>query len=173
MVMSIFKFLQGYYGVALDAGVDLTHTVAKRNFKFLKGCPYKYAAHNPELVKNGKIVYIKDSHGTVYPYICPDIIKTTNNTCTYTEDKENNIFKDDKTILEELDELPTYMVRELLSKYKDRPSFYRLIKSELIYRGVYKNKAYKLQRELIEIGLEEGGKNDKYQRRREIKRKKS
>ena len=46
------------------------------------------------------------------------------------------------------------MVHELLSKYKDMPSFYKVIKKELICRGIYKTKKYKLRREIIEIELE-------------------
>ena len=89
----------------------------------------------------------------------------------YTESEE--IKEIDKTILDELEELPTYMVGELLSRYKNVPSFYRIIKRELICRGVYDNKKYKLRKETLEIELEGGKKNDKYQRRREIKCKKS
>ena len=67
--------------------------------------------------------------------------------------------------------MPTYMVGELLSKYKNKPSFYKVIKKELINRGVYKTKKYKLRKEIIELG--KGEENDKYQRRRKIKCKKS
>ena len=63
-----------YYGVTLDAGMELTHTVAKKNFKFLKGCPFRYANSNPELIKTGKIIYVSDSHGIILPYICPNKI---------------------------------------------------------------------------------------------------
>ena len=99
-------------------------------------------------------------------------IITAENECLYTE-KVIEKPTDDKSILEELADMPTYMVHELLSRYKDKPSFYRVIKKELVGRGVYKNKKYKLRKEIIEIELEEGEYNDKYQRRREIKCKKS
>ena len=69
--------------------------------------------------------------------------------------------------------MPTYMVGELLSRYKDKPSFYKVIKKELICRGRYENKKYKLRKEIIEIELEEDEYNDKYQRRRRVKCKKS
>ena len=172
MVISIFKFLSMYYGVTLDAGMDLTHSVAKKNFRFLRGCAFKTALKNANLVKNGKIIYVADSHGVIFPYIAPERIITSEDECMYTE-KVIEKPADDKTILEELSEMPTYMVHELLSRYKDKPSFYRVIKRELIGRGVYKNKKYKLRKEIIEIELEEGEYNDKYQRRREIKCKKS
>ena len=172
MVISIFKFLSTYYGVTLDAGMECTHAIAKKNFEFLKGCPFKYADKNADLVQDGKIIYVADSHGVILPYICPDNILTADNECLYTEKVEEKPVID-KSILEELCDMPTYMVRELLSKYKDKPSFYRVIKKELISRGVYKNKNYKLRKEIVEIELEEGEYNDKYQRRREIKRKKS
>ena len=172
MVISIFKFLSMYYGVTLDAGMELTHAVAKRNFRFLKGCAFKTALKNPGLVKSGKIIYVADSHGVVFPYVAPEKIITSTSECSYTEVVEEKP-SNDKTILEELADMPTYMVHELLSKYKDKPSFYRVIKKELVSRGVYKNKKYKLRKEIIEIELEEGEYNDKYQRRREIKCKKS
>ena len=172
MVISIFKFLSMYYGVTLDAGMECTHTLAKKNFRFLKGCSFKTALKNPDLVKSGKIIYVSDSHGIIFPYVAPDKIITSHNECVYTEQVVEKP-SDDKTILEELSEMPTYMVHELLSRYKDKPSFYRVIKKELVERGVYKNKKYKLRKEIIEIELEEGEYNDKYQRRREIKCKKS
>ncbi len=173
MVISIFKFMAEYYGVTLDAGMELTHTVAKKNFKFLKGCPFRYANSNPELIKTGKIVYVSDSHGVILPYICPNKILVATGECSYTEKVEKKPLVNDKSILEDLCDMPTYMVGELLSKYKDMPSFYKVIKKELICRGIYKTKKYKLRREIIEIELEEGVCNDKYQRRREIKCKKS
>ena len=169
MVISIYKFLSEYYGIILDAGIKCTHTIAKKNFRFLKGCPFKYAERNVDLVKTGKIIYVADSSGLIYPYICPNIIKTINRTCDYTaKPKESN---DSDNLLDRLESLPTYIVHELLSKYKDRPSFYRIIKKELINRGVYEDKKYKLRKENLEI--DSGEDNDKYQRRRKIKCKKS
>lgn len=173
MVISIFKFLWEYYGIALDAGTELMHKDVKKSFRFLKGCPFKYAAKNPDLVKNGKIVYVSDSHGVIFPYIAPEKAKSAVTECTFSEETAKEEITDDKSILDELAEMPTYMVGELLSKYKDKPSFYKVIKRELICRGRYENKKYKLRKEIIEIELEEGEYDDKYQRRREIKCKKS
>ena len=173
MVISIFKFLWEYYGITLDAGSELTHKDAKRNFRFLKGCPFKYASKNPDLVKSGKIVYVSDSHGIIFPYIAPEKAKVAITECTFTESTGDEETVDDVSILDELAEMPTYMVGELLSKYKDKPSFYKVIKRELICRGRYENKKYKLRKEIIEIELEEDEFNDKYQRRRRIKCKKS
>ena len=172
MTISIFKFLSMYYGVTLDAGIECTHALAKKNFKFIKGCPFKYAEKNPDLVKDGKIIYVVDSHGVILPYICPIRMMIADKECLYTEKVEEKP-SDDKSILEELADMPTYMVHELLSKYKNVPSFYRVIKKELICRGEYENKKYKLRKEIVEIELEEGEYNDKYQRRRKIKCKKS
>ena len=173
MVISIFKFLSEYYGVTLDAGCELTHVIAKKYFRFLKGCPFKYANNNPELIKTGRIIYVSDSHGIILPYICPNVIKASTCDCGYTKEEKVEDLTDDKGILDELTDMPTYMVHELLSKYKNKPSFYKVIRRELVCRGVYKTKKYKLRKEIIEIELEEGEYNDKYQRRREIKRKKS
>lgn len=76
MVISIFKFLREYYGITLDAGCELTHAVAKRNFK-LKGCPFWYAKANPDLIQEGKIIYVSDTHGVILPYMCPEKIKAS------------------------------------------------------------------------------------------------
>ncbi len=173
MVISIFKFMREYYGVTLNAASDLTHTIIKKNFKFLRRCSYRYALKNPNLVGDGKIIYVSDIHGIIFPYICPEKVRCTAEECTYEKEEKAESITDDKSILEELSDMPTYMVHELLSKYKDIPSFYRVIRSELVYRGEYGKKKYKLRREIVEIELEEGEYNDKYQRRREIKCKKS
>ena len=92
-----------------------------------------------------------------------------------------NDVNDDTDLLDDLCDLPTYQLGELLSKYKRKPSFYRLIKKELVKRGVYKNKKYKLDKEIVEMEVDkefikkEGAMTgyDRYTRRREIKRKKS
>ena len=34
MVISIFKFMREYYGVTLNAGVDLTHVMLKKILNF-------------------------------------------------------------------------------------------------------------------------------------------
>lgn len=173
MKISIFKFLSDYYGINLDASADITHKLAKKKFKVLKGCPFKYALHNPELIKNGIIIYVKDTHNEVLPYICPNKIISSVSICSYTEETEKDDSLSDKHLLEELSTLPSYIVHKLLSKYKEEPSFYKIIKKELISRGVYENKKYKLRKEIDEIKLEEGEFDDKYQRRRKIKCKKS
>ena len=172
MVISIVKFLAMYYGIVLDAGLEYSHKELKKHFKFLRTCSFKSAANNINLVKTGKLIYVRDSYGVIFPYVCPDIILTNNKECSYTETVEEKS-QDDVMILEELADMPTYLVGELLSKYKNKPSFYKVIKKELICRGIYKTKKYKLRKEIIEIELEEGDENDKYQRRREIKYKKS
>ena len=172
MVISIYKFLSSYYGITVDAGKELTHKLAKRTFN-LKGCPFSYAAKNPNLIKEGNIIYVKDSHDVILPYICPNKILTSVKECEYTKEEIVSDNLDDVSIIKELATLPDYIVHELLSRYKTKPSFYRIIKKELISRGVYDNKKYKLRKEIVEIELEEGEYDDKYQRRRRIKCKKS
>ena len=173
MVISIFKFLADYYGIALDAGIELTHAIAKKKFGSLKGCPFKYAESNPDLVNTGRIIYVVDAHNDIVPYICPECIKTAAYDCGYTEELEEKEEINKQTFLAQLSSMPTYIVHELLSKYKYQPSFYKLIKKELLNRGAYENKLYKLRRELDKIELDRGDCNDKYQRRRKIKCKKS
>ena len=170
MVISICKFLSMYYGISLDASLDYSHKLLKKHFKFLRTCSFDFAVENIDLVKSGKLIYVADSYGNVYPYICPEKILISLNQCSYTVSAP--LKKEDDNILDDLSELPTYLVHELLSKYKNKPSFYRLIKRELTKRGVYENKKYKLKKEINRIGLEESEYNDKYQRRREIKYKK-
>lgn len=142
----------------------------KKNFKFLKTCSFKFVAENSEYILDGRIIYVADSCGVIFPYFCPEKMLISVKECEY---KEETTEEADPTILEELSEMPTYIVHELLSKYKDKPSFYRVIKKELVSRGIYENKKYKLRKEILEIELEESDFDDKYQRRREIKYKKS
>ena len=170
MVISIFKFLAIYYGINLDAGMNYSHKLMKKEFKFLKRCSFKYANNNQELLNDGKIIYVKDTYDEIIPYICPNKIECSNKECSYTKKVINHDEVSKKEIIEELDKLPNYIVHELLSKYKNKPSFYKIIKKELIARGIYENKKYKLEKE---INLEEGDFDDKYQRRRKIKYKKS
>ncbi len=165
MVISICKFLAMYYGISLDAGMRYSHKEIKRHFRFLRTCSFKYAESNKELVSNGSLVYVSDSYGVIFPYIIPTKIMTTSKECGYTETLQE---KDDTSFLTQLTELPTYVVHELLSKYKNSPAFYRLIKDELIARGEYDTKIYKLRKEIAK----ERCINDKYQRRRKINCKK-
>lgn len=170
MKISIFKFMAEYYGIILDAGMILTHVEAKKIFKDLKGCPFDYAYSNPELIETGKIIYVSDSVGKILPYVCPEKIETSYDDFMYTERcKKKKEF--DKRDLDNLRNLPTYRVHELLSIYKEFPAIYRLIKRELISRGEYENKIHKLEKEIF--SLEEEGYNDKYKRRCKIKCKKS
>jgi len=168
MVISIFKFLSRYYGVSLNAASTCTHLDAKQNFSFIEGCSFKFAKENGELVDKGKIVYVRDTNGIVKPYFCPS--KSITNECIYIGIVEE-ISCDDKTILEELEAIPTYKVCELLSKYKKNRMFYRIIKKELIRRGIYANKIHKINKEID--SLKESDDDDKYKRRRKIKCKKS
>lgn len=168
MVISIVKFMLDYYGICLDAGMEYSHRTLKKEFKFLKRCSFSYADSNSDLVGSGKIIYVKDSYGVIFPYKCPNEIKTCNKKCEFSTKIEEEF--EDRSILEELTEMPTYMVHELLSRYKKKPSFYRIIKAELMSRGEYDIKRYKMKREIREI--EESDLNDKYQRRRKIKCKK-
>lgn len=168
MEISICKFLSNYYGISLNAGGCYSHEILKKHFNFLRTCSFKYALSNMDLVRNGKIVYVKDSYGVVFPYFSPNKLLISNKACDYTENTKDDI--PDYSILTDLSNLPTYVVHELLSRYKDKPSFYRRIKNELLKRGIYQNKLYRLRKEVIK--LEESDNNDKYQRRRKIKCKK-
>ena len=168
MTITIFKFLSRYYGVPVNEHTYLTHKLAKRKYQFLKRCSFEHARTNPKLVSTGKIIYVTDSTKEAIPYICPKVIDTYGADCEYTSRKKK---QRQRIVLEELGDMPTHVLRELLSEYKYQLLFYTSIKEELMRRGVYENKKYKLRKENLE--LEEGGCNDKYQRRREIKCKKS
>ena len=167
MVISIFKFLSRYYGVSLNAASTCTHLDAKQNFSFIESCSFKFAKENDELVDKGRIVYVRDTNGVVRPYFCPSKILCYE--CEYVED--NKVCCDDVIVLDEISKIPTYKVCELLSKYKKNRTFYKIIKKELIRRGIYDNKIHKIHKEID--GLKESFSDDKYQRRRKIKCKKS
>lgn len=168
MAISIFKFLSRYYGVSLNAATECTHLDVKQNFDFIETCSIAFAKDNEELVDKGKIVYVKDTNGVVRPYFSPS--KSVSKECIYVEINEQ-VEDDDKTILEELSTIPTYKVCELLGRYKKNRTFYRIIKKELIDRGIYDNKIHKINKEID--GLKESMENDKYKRRRKTKCKKS
>lgn len=164
MVISIYKFLATYYGITLDICKECSHKQIKKEFSFLRGCSFKYAKANQEMISDGTIIYVRDDFGKIIPYIAPKEIKVSNKECEYTESKID--YDDD---LYNIKELPTYILRKLLSRYKYKPSIYRIIKNELINRGVYQNKIYKIEKEIEKINCEESEKNDKYKRRRKIK----
>lgn len=69
----------------------------------------------------------------------------------YTDESDKLNFDN---ILEVLNDIPTYALHELLSTYKRHYSIYRRIKNELINRGEYDNKLYKL-REIVDRVEEE------------------
>ena len=161
MVISIYKFLAVYYGIVVDSKEKYSHVMAKQKFDFLKGCSFAYAEANPQLLSTGKIICVSDMYGNILPYHCPEVINVS-----YTEEKPT---EDDFKITGNVNKLSTYELHQLLSIYKDS-SYYFVIKRELEVRGEYTKKKYKLMKELLE--LEEGGINDKYQRRRKIKHQK-
>ncbi len=150
MVISIARFMSDYYGVSLDAGYRYSHKKLKKTFKQLKRCSFKYADSNPELVGCGKIIYVRDGYGEVFPYVCPNKILVSDKECDFTID-DNRRSKSE--ILEGLSEMPTYVLRELLGRYKTKPSVYRIIKNELIIRGVYEDKNYKHNREVERLSV--------------------
>lgn len=165
MIISIVSFMYDYYGITLDAGYKYSHKMLKKAFNELRRCSFRYADENPELVGSGKIVYVKDDYGKTLPYVCP--CQTLISSKEYEECGFTCFEKVNKNegILEELLDMPTYMVGELLSKYKYKPSFYKLIKTELVSRGVYDNKIYRCIKEIDEFPEI----NDKLIRRREIR----
>lgn len=166
MKISIFKFLVRYYGITLNAATECSHTEIKKNFPFIEQCSIEYVEQNQEMVKCGKIIYVEDSYGIIKPYISPLIIMVSDRECDYCIDNKGC---DENFFLEQLCDMPTYLIRELLSQYKNKPSFYRVIKKELIARGVYQNKKHKINREIVKMTIEESDLNDKYKRRRKIK----
>ena len=119
------------------------HASVIQNFKFLNPCSFKYANSHQDLINEGKIIYVSDTSGRVLAYICPT--NKLSNECTYCkniDDCDNNT-----DILNDIGCLPTYVLGELLSRYKRKPSIYKMIKRELIKRGVYDNKRYKIESE--------------------------
>ena len=171
MAISIFKFLSSYYGIELDPAASCSHDDIRKNFDFLEPTTKKEASRSKNKVSSGEIICVEDTFGKVSAYICPEekvVIEPTETIGTVLEDIP---VSDDETFLNDLCEIPTYKLRELLSKYKRKVSFYKVIKSELTKRGVYENKKYRLRKEITK--MEESDIHDKYQRRREIKCKKS
>lgn len=65
----------------------------------------------------------------------------------YMDESDKRKFDD---IMDVLNDIPTYALHELLSRYKRYYSIYRRIKNELIRRGEYDNKVFKLK-EIVDI----------------------
>ena len=146
MAISIFKFLSRYYGISLDAGMECSHTDIRRNFKFIK----VYSGDEEELVPASRIIYVVDSHGLISPYVRPEVIHTSVSACAYTISKEDTM----DTNISCVSGMSTYELLTMMSEYRDRPSFYRILKRELLRRGFYQVKAYKIEKEELKYGLD-------------------
>lgn len=166
--ISICKFMSLYYGVALPAGVTYSHDDFKKEFN-LKTIPENYVFKNEELVSQGKIIFVTDSFGEALPYPAPELVLTSISDCGCVEQADDDI-DDARELLRYLSEMPTHQLRDLLCRYKEVISFYRIIKNELKSRGIYKTKRYKKEKELCKTKAFENP--DKYERRQEISCKK-
>ena len=169
MIMSIFEFLEDYYGEQLDPRTYINHKTARRKYK-LMACGVKYAKNHFDLIKCGKIVYVRDTYGIIFPYFNPKAEEMTDE-CILTEEEieEIKMINDYANVFEMLPSMSTYELGELLSEYKYVPSVSRMIKRELAVRGKYDTKIYKLRKESDKNEVEESDFYDKYQRRQKIK----
>lgn len=162
MIISIVRFMMEYYGVCLNAGCRYSHKKIKKVFSGVRGCSFSYVEGHPDEVKAGKIIYVKDGYGEVLPYYSPNEPIIANEECDFVHLQKG---RPNRGILNELSELPTYVLGELLSKYKRKPAIYKIVKEELISRGVYDEKIFKCSRELdVDTQV-----NDKLMRRRRIR----
>ena len=175
MEISLIKFLSRFYGINLDAGCKYSHADIKKNFEFVKRCSYQHADKNSDMVFEGEIIYVRDSYNLVVPYVCPSEVMIASEDCLCTKENfsEDSISSIMDLLCSYIECLSDYELFNLMHKYKFKPSIYRLIKKELIKRGVYDNKIYKINKEVVDSELKECDFDDKYQRRRKIKRKKS
>ena len=140
----------------------------------LTSCSFDYVNKNYELVERGKIVLVSDSFDITLPYKVPEKVLVCDTTCVVTMDKVRTTADVDLLHnLDKLDRISTYQLRKLLSEFKTIVGVYRCIKRELIRRGVYQNKRYKLAKERLKIEEKEKDENDKYKRKRKVKYKKS
>lgn len=151
MKISIKDFISLYYGISLDANSKYSHDVIIKAFNGLKRCSFDFAEKNPELVNSGKIIYVVDDYDKTYPYICPkQILISVGCYCSSVKKKDSNL--DNCEISRDIiRKVPTYVLHELLSVYKNRPSIYRIIRQELVCRGEYANKVYKIKKVIIEM----------------------
>ena len=172
MTISIFNFLANYYGIYLNIESRCSHKDIQSYFKEIETCSIKYAKEHPYDVSTGRIIYVEDTYGHICAYINPKIEAVEDEHIIYStlvNEKEDALTE---AVLTELDELNNYELGLLLSKYKKNYKIYRIIKEELIKRGVYENKKFKIKKEIDEMN-EERDYCDKYQRRRKVKLKKS
>lgn len=166
--MSIYKFVYVYFGVSLPIQLDFTHEDLKRLLG-LTSCSFDYVNKNYELVSRGNIVLVCDSFNVMLPYKVPEKELESGTTCEVVMDEVRTIdYVDILNKLDKLDTISTYQLRKLLSEFKSIIGVYRCIRKELVRRGVYQNKRYKLEKERIAIEEKERDGNVKYKRKRRV-----
>ena len=181
-VISIRKFMLMYYHVRLKLKdkYKYSHDDIKGKHK-IKSWSFEYGVENVKKVASGKIILVEDDYGKVRAYDAPEDILTSISDCEYIESESNKVTKDEKkeacNLLDYLDQMRTYELQQLLSKYKNKKNAYRAIRRILESRGVYENKIYKCQREYDETMSKEIPEdcpefNDSYARRQRVRCKK-
>lgn len=167
--MTIYKYMERYYGIKLDYRKKYSHKNLKKMFSFLNEYNYdlEYSDRENEEVEEVEVIYVVDSYNRWISYLTPAMPLHGREVIVEIPVEKRKIA--DKEILEDLSNLPTYVLGELLSKYKKKKSFYKIIRRELVQRGRYENKVYKLNKKLgkiKDIDNIEISTNEKYQRKR-------
>lgn len=70
--IDIRKFMHQYYGVVHKDIGKMTHEVVSDFFPHLRRTSFAHVSKNPELLRYGKIVLVKDKNNNLAPYITPN-----------------------------------------------------------------------------------------------------
>ena len=168
-------FMYKYYGIILDLDIKYSHELLKKIFGNFNSEDSKKNKDNliyvvddfgniclytrPNVIINNIEKYVNDVLDTleiiptnglyellgIYKYnyrVYMSIRNELMNRHLYVDEYDKRKLDD---ILIVLNDIPTYALHELLSTYKRYYSIYRRIKNELIRRGEYDNKLYKLK----------------------------
>ncbi len=80
-IISIWEFMENYYGVIYDGSYKLTHDELSYYLKEEKSLPVKRSSFKDtkdEEILNGNIILVKDEVGKIIPYINPHRLEKFN-----------------------------------------------------------------------------------------------
>lgn len=75
-IMSIGTFLNYFCNIRDENGIEyynITHLDVKELFPYIKRSSYHFALKNPDLIRNGNILLVKDYNSRTIPYYRPTI----------------------------------------------------------------------------------------------------
>lgn len=151
--ISLKKFLVLYCGISGDDLLDIqiSHKDIRQMFPELKRMWKDDLISDKALLYTGDVVAVIDSYGDIAPYICPNLEDKFS--CIGIEKDDIKIEKSIRDIIEDED-LKTYELEELCSKYKETRRFREYkITSRILKRKIgekkAKSKKYKKEKKFL------------------------